>query len=55
MANKLEVKDLRISFRTVSGKLKAVRDINFTLQDFNSGFRKQFRNIISDCHVIVNY
>ena len=33
MANKLEVKDLRISFRTVSGKLKAVRDINFTLKE----------------------
>ena len=33
MANKLEVRNLRISFRTVSGKLKAVRDISFDLKD----------------------
>ncbi len=34
MANKkLEVKNLRISFRTVSGKLQAVRDISFDLKD----------------------
>ena len=31
MDNKLEVKDLRISFRTVSGKVQAVRGINFEL------------------------
>ena len=33
MANKLEVKNLRISFRTVSGKLQAVRDISFDLKE----------------------
>jgi oligopeptide/dipeptide ABC transporter ATP-binding protein len=33
MANKLEVRNLRISFRTVSGKLQAVRDISFELKD----------------------
>lgn len=33
MANKLEVRNLRISFRTVSGKLQAVRDISFDLKD----------------------
>ena len=32
MASKLQVKDLRISFRTVSGKLQAVRGINFNLE-----------------------
>ena len=32
MANKLQVKDLRISFRTVSGKVQAVRGINFNLE-----------------------
>ena len=33
MAVKLRVKDLRISFRTVSGRLKAVRDISFDLDE----------------------
>lgn len=33
MATKLQVKDLKISFRTVSGKLKAVRDISFDLEE----------------------
>ena len=33
MENKLEVKDLRISFRTVSGKVQAVRGINFDLKE----------------------
>ena len=33
MANKLEVRNLRISFRTVSGILQAVRDISFDLKD----------------------
>ena len=28
---KLEVKDLKISFRTVNGKVQAVRNINFDL------------------------
>lgn len=32
MAKKLEVKDLRISFRTEAGKLQAVRDISFDLE-----------------------
>ena len=32
MATKLQVKNLRISFRTVSGKVQAVRGINFDLQ-----------------------
>lgn len=32
MAKKLEVKDLRISFRTEAGKLQAVRDISFDLK-----------------------
>lgn len=32
MAKKLEVKDLRISFRTDAGKLQAVRDISFDLE-----------------------
>ena len=32
MATKLQVKNLRISFRTVSGKLQAVRGINFDLE-----------------------
>ena len=31
MENKLEVRNLRISFRTVSGKVQAVRDISFDL------------------------
>ncbi len=31
MATKLDVKNLRISFRTVSGKVQAVRDISFQL------------------------
>jgi len=31
MATKLQVKDLKISFRTISGKLQAVRGINFDL------------------------
>ncbi len=33
MENKLEVRNLRISFRTVSGKLQAVRDISFDLKE----------------------
>ena len=33
MASKLEVRNLRISFRTVSGKLQAVRDISFDLNE----------------------
>ena len=33
MENKLEVKDLRISFRTVSGKVQAVRGISFDLKE----------------------
>ena len=33
MENKLEVNNLRISFRTVSGKLQAVRDISFDLKE----------------------
>ena len=33
MENKLEVRNLRISFRTVSGKVQAVRDISFNLQE----------------------
>ncbi len=33
MENKLEVRDLRISFRTVSGKVQAVRGINFELKE----------------------
>ena len=33
MDNKLEVRNLRISFRTVSGKLQAVRDISFDLKE----------------------
>ena len=32
MATKLQVKNLKISFRTVSGKLQAVRGINFDLE-----------------------
>ncbi len=32
MAKKLQVKNLRISFRTVSGKVQAVRGINFDLE-----------------------
>ena len=32
MAKKMEVKDLRISFRTDAGKLQAVRDISFDLE-----------------------
>ena len=32
MATKLQVKNLRISFRTVSGKVQAVRGINFDLE-----------------------
>lgn len=32
MAKKLEVKDLRISFRTEAGRLQAVRDISFDLE-----------------------
>ncbi len=32
MENKLQVKDLRISFRTVSGKVQAVRGISFDLK-----------------------
>ncbi|MCD7776610.1 MAG: ATP-binding cassette domain-containing protein, partial [Firmicutes bacterium] len=31
MAHKLEVNNLRISFRTVNGKVQAVRDISFHL------------------------
>ena len=31
MEKKLQVRNLRISFRTVSGKLQAVRDISFDL------------------------
>ncbi len=33
MKNKLEVRNLRISFRTVSGKVQAVRDISFDLKE----------------------
>ena len=33
MDNKLEVRNLRISFRTVSGKVQAVRDISFDLKE----------------------
>ena len=33
MENKLSVRDLRISFRTVSGKVQAVRGINFELNE----------------------
>ena len=33
MATKLQVKDLRISFRTVSGKVQAVRGIDFDLEE----------------------
>ena len=33
MNNKLEVRNLRISFRTVSGKVQAVRDISFDLKE----------------------
>ena len=33
MENKLEVRNLRISFRTVSGKVQAVRDISFNLNE----------------------
>ena len=33
MENKLSVRDLRISFRTVSGKVQAVRGINFELDE----------------------
>ena len=32
MAKKLEVKNLRISFRTPGGKVQAVRGINFDLE-----------------------
>ena len=31
MEKKLEVKDLKISFRTSAGKVQAVRDISFDL------------------------
>ena len=33
MGKKLQVRDLRISFRTVSGKVQAVRGINFDLEE----------------------
>ena len=32
MSKKLEVKDLRISFRTLAGKVQAVRDVSFDLE-----------------------
>ena len=33
MENKLEVKNLRVSFRTVAGKVQAVRDVSFDLAE----------------------
>ena len=33
MAAKLQVKNLKISFRTVSGKVQAVRNISFDLEE----------------------
>ena len=44
---KLEVKDLTISFRTINGKVQAVRDISFDLyKDFDAR-GKHFKALVN--------